>query len=59
MLHRVIVAAIKKREHSDLTACETLRVIAYRAECSCGWKGPYRGSVALARVDRSRHIDAG
>lgn len=58
MLHRVIVVAVKKREHSDLSACETLRVIAYRAECSCGWRGGYRGSVTLARQDRKRHLES-
>jgi len=55
VLHRVKVEPVKLRGFSDLTGCDTLRVIGYRPTCSCGYRGRVAKTVQIARARLHDH----
>jgi hypothetical protein len=58
MQHHVRIRPLRLRGFDALNDCETVRVIGYRAVCSCGWKGKSARTVDAARNSaRSHHRD--
>ena len=55
VIHHVNVRPVRIRERHELLGVDAIRVVAYRAVCSCGWRGSSRETVTLARIDGRRH----
>lgn len=55
MLHKVKLVTMRLRSYDDSVLCDTSKIAAYRAECSCGWRSRWRGAWGLARKDGETH----
>jgi hypothetical protein len=55
-VHHVRIVPIKVTRYDVPLAVLTRGVVAYRAECSCGERGPSRPNVQAARVWRQSHV---
>lgn len=55
MAHRLTVKPVRLRERNPNLAADVLRVVGYRASCSCGWRSPVRPTVRAARAELSAH----
>lgn len=53
--HDLRVEPVKRRERSTDLRCDTLRTVAYRPVCSCGWIGKARATVRDARIAGIEH----
>jgi hypothetical protein len=49
------VKPVKLRLHNTDLACDVSRVVAYQGRCACGWVGPSRSAVSVAREDGRIH----
>jgi hypothetical protein len=56
--HHLTVQPVRIREPHPLLGVDASRVVAYRARCSCGWRGPRRDTVREARPDAYDHARA-
>ena len=52
----VKIRPVRLREPHPLLGVDAVRVVAYRAVCSCGWRGPSRDTVREARVPGREHL---
>ncbi len=52
------VKPVRVREHSAELGCDVVRVVSYRAVCTCGYEGSSRASVSAARIDLREHLSA-
>jgi hypothetical protein len=50
-----IAHPFKIRRPSLLLGCDAVKVVGYRAECACGWRGPVRDKMRQARADTRDH----
>lgn len=53
--HRITIRPVRVRRYSVPLDVLTSRIVAYRAECSCGKRSPYFGNVRAARAWRKTH----
>jgi hypothetical protein len=54
--HRLSIVPVRVRQRDDALGVDVSRIVAYRAVCSCGWRGRAKRGVAEARADyRDRH----
>jgi hypothetical protein len=53
--HHVKVRPIRLKLYDERARCEKLCTVAYRAECSCGWRGRGMRTHGEARVDTVYH----
>lgn len=53
--HRIRIAPARLRAHDETLRCDRLRVIGYRARCSCGWESGQFASVRDARAEFALH----
>jgi hypothetical protein len=56
VLHAVKIRPVRIHARSDLLEVDTLRGVAYRATCSCEWRGPARARHSEARLDGRDHV---
>jgi len=56
VLHVVRIVPIRVTKFNAPLFVHARSVVAYRAECSCGERGPSRPNVQAARVWRQSHI---
>jgi hypothetical protein len=49
------VKPVRLRYHNEQLETDASRVLGYRGTCQCGWKGPRRDSVSVAREDGRIH----
>lgn len=54
-MHAGRVEPVKVRARDDELRVAVLRVVGYRATCSCEWRGSVRRTVAAARVELADH----
>lgn len=55
MLHAVKVRPVRVRELDADLGCEVIRVVAYRAVCSCSWRSKSLRTVRNARLLGQAH----
>lgn len=55
MAHHVKIKPVRLREFSDLLGVDALRIVAYRAVCSCGWRSGAQADVTRAREESFAH----
>lgn len=53
--HRRRVMPVKQKRFDNELRVMALRVVAYRAECACDWRGPYRSLRPEAVLDSELH----
>jgi len=54
-MNHTTVKPVRLRYRNDLLDCEGSRVVCYRGLHECGWRGPRRTSVKVAREDARIH----
>jgi hypothetical protein len=52
---RVHLAVVPVRHYDRELRTDVRRIVGYRWECRCGWRGPVRKTVALVRAESSAH----
>jgi hypothetical protein len=55
MPHHVKVKPVRVHSYNAELHCHTSRIVAYRAVCSCEWKGSQRSTVTAALIDARAH----
>jgi hypothetical protein len=59
-LHAVTTRPVRLSVDSADLRCRVSRIVAYRAVCSCGWRGSSRSTHREAAVEGRAHVhDAG
>lgn len=53
--HRVTVRPLRVYAWNDELECQTVRIVGYRAACSCGYRGRVVPTISSARPDVLRH----
>jgi hypothetical protein len=48
---------VKITRRSESLQTHVRQTVAFRAECECGWRGPFRARMGAARLDRATHAE--